>query len=151
MPTLTTFLMFNDKAEEAVNLYLGLFDGKITHKVPGPNNTVSGVEFEMLGRAFVAFNGGPHFKFSEGISLMVSCESQSEIDRFWSKLTADGGKESRCGWLTDKFGVSWQIVPKELGSLLGHKDREKAGRALQAMLSMQKLDIAALQRAFDGK
>jgi predicted 3-demethylubiquinone-9 3-methyltransferase (glyoxalase superfamily) len=116
--------------------------------MPGPNGTVMSLTFEILGQTFMALNGGPSFKFSQGISLFVSCDTQAEIDRYYARLT-DGGQEVQCGWLTDKFGVSWQIIPKKLGSLLGASDREKAGRALQAMLQMKKLDIAALQRAFE--
>ncbi len=150
MADLTTFLMFDTQAEEAVRLYLSIFDGTIVQTMPGPGGSVMGVTFEILGRPFIAFNGGPTFQFSEGISIFVSVDTQEEIDRYWAKLTADGGKESRCGWLTDKFGLSWQIVPKALGKLLGDADRAKAGRAMQAMLAMQKLDIAALERAFAG-
>ncbi len=150
MPTITTFLMFNDQADAASRLYTSLFDGRITSSSPGPGGTVMSASFELFGRSFVAFNGGPSFKFAEGMSILVSCETQGEIDRFWNGLTADGGKEGQCGWLTDKFGVSWQIVPSALPSLLGSPDREKGGRALQAMLKMKKLDLAALQRAHDG-
>jgi len=117
--------------------------------MPGPNGTVMSLTFELLGQTFIALNGGPTFTFTQGFSLFVSCETQAEIDRYWAKLT-EGGKEVQCGWLVDKFGVSWQIVPKNLGSLVFGKDPEKSGRALQAMLAMKKLDIAALQRAYDG-
>lgn len=152
MPSLTTFLMYNSQAEQAVQLYLSTFDnGKITNTMPGPNGTISGIEFELFGRPYIAFNGGPTFRFSEGISMFVSCDTQEEIDRYWTKLTADGGQESRCGWLTDKFGLSWQIIPKVLGTLLGAPDREKAGRAMQAMLTMKKLNISELQQAYDGR
>lgn len=150
MPSITTFLMFNDQADAATRLYTSLFDGRITSTSPGPGGSVMSVTFELFGRSFIAFNGGPSFKFAEGMSLFVGCDTQDEIDRFWNALIADGGKESQCGWLTDKFGVSWQIVPNALPSLLGSADREKGGRALQAMLNMRKLDLAALQRAHDG-
>lgn len=149
MPSITTFLMFNDQADAASRLYTSLFDGRITSTSPGPGGIMS-ASFELFGRSFVAFNGGPSFQFAEGMSILVSCDTQAEIDRFWAGLTADGGKEGQCGWLTDRFGVSWQIVPTALPSLLGSADREKGGRALQAMLKMQKLDLAALQRAHDG-
>jgi predicted 3-demethylubiquinone-9 3-methyltransferase (glyoxalase superfamily) len=150
MPSITTFLTYDSQADEAVRLYLSIFeDGKIVSTVPGPNGTVMALEFELFGRSFTALNGGPTFEFAQGISLFVSCDTQAEIDRFWDKLT-EGGKEVQCGWLVDRFGVSWQIVPKVLGSLLGDKDREKAGRAMQAMLKMKKLDIAALKRAHEG-
>jgi len=150
MPSITTFLTYDDQAEAAARLYTTLFDGRITSTMPGPNGTVFAVNFELMGTPYIALNGGPTFSFSEGMSLFVSCDTQAEIDRYWEKLTADGGKESRCGWLVDKFGVSWQIIPKKLGSLLGAQDREKAARAMQAMMKMQKLDIAELERAFEG-
>lgn len=152
MPTITTFLTFNDQAVEAVHHYLSIFkDGKIVSTMPGPNDTVMGLTFELLGQTFIALNGGPSFSFNEGISLFVSVDTQEEVDRYWTKLTENGGKEVQCGWLVDKFGVSWQIVPKILPKLFGDKDREKAGRAIQAMMGMKKLDIAGLHKAFDGK
>ncbi len=151
MPDITTFLTYNDQAEQAVRHYLAVFeDGKITSTSPGPGGTVMAVTFELLGTSYIALNGGPTFSFSQGISLFVSCDTQAEIDRYWAKLT-EGGKEVQCGWLVDKFGVSWQIVPKVLPELLGGKDPVKSGRAMQAMLKMQKLDIAALKRAYDGE
>ena len=150
MPQITTFITYNDQAEAAVKHYLSIFEGgKIVSTMPGPNGTVMSLTFELLGQTFIALNGGPTFTFTQGFSLFVSCETQAEIDRYWAKLT-EGGKEVQCGWLVDKFGVSWQIVPKNLGSLVFGKDPEKSGRALQAMLAMKKLDIAALQRAYDG-
>ena len=151
MPEITTFLTYNDQAESAAHLYISTFEGgRILSTMPGPNGSVFGLTFEILGRTFFALNGGPSFKFSEGISLFVACETQAEIDRYWAKLTEDGGKESQCGWLVDKFGVFWQITPKSLSSLLGAKDSAKSSRAMQAMLNMKKLDIAALERAFNG-
>ena len=151
MPTITTFLAYNDAAEEAVRHYLSVFeDGKITSTMPGPNGTVMGVSFELFGRPFIALNGGPTFSFSEGTSLFVECDTQAEIDRFWSKLTSGGGEDGQCGWCKDKYGVSWQIIPKVLGKLFSDKDREKAGRAVQAMMKMKKLDIAALEKAHAG-
>ena len=151
MTRITTFLTYNHQAEEAARLYVSIFeDGKILDISPGPNGTVMSLTFELFGQRFFALNGGPSFKFSDGISLFVSCDTQAQIDHYWAKLT-EGGREVQCGWLVDKFGVSWQIIPKILGELLGNSDREKAGRALQAMLRMQKLDIAELQRAFDGR
>lgn len=152
MTTISTFLSYDDNAEEAVRLYLSIFeDGKITSTIPGPDGKLLGLGFELLGRSYQAMNGGPTFSFSEGISLFVSCETQAEIDRYWSMLTANGGSEGRCGWCKDKFGVSWQIIPKSLGELFGDEDRAKAGRAMQAMMGMKKLDIAALERAFAGE
>lgn len=151
MPEITTFLTYNDQAEAAARLYISVFEGgRILSTMPGPGGTVFGLTFEILGRTFYALNGGPSFEFSEGISLFVSCETQAEIDHYWEKLTADGGKESQCGWLVDKFGVSWQITPKNLSSFLGAKDQAKASRAMQAMMKMKKFDIAALERAFNG-
>ncbi|MEO6603157.1 MAG: VOC family protein [Polyangiaceae bacterium] len=151
MPEITTFLTYNDQAEAAARLYISIFEGgRVTSTMPGPDGSVFGLSFEILGRAFFALNGGPTFNFSQGISLFVSCETQAEIDRYWEKLTEDGGRESQCGWLVDKFGVSWQITPKNLGSLLGDKDRAKSSRAMQAMMKMKKFDIAGLERAFNG-
>ena len=156
MPTITTFLTFNDQAEEAAKLYTSLFDGKIVSTVrrppgaPGKEGSVLTVTFEILGQTVVALNGGPDFTFTQGFSLLVNCDTQAEIDRYWAKLTADGGKEVACGWLTDKFGVSWQITPKALLTMIGDKDSAKAGRAMQAMMTMKKLEIAPLQRAFEG-
>src|SRR5687767_7373701 len=121
MSKITTFLTYDHQAEEAVRHYLSVFeDGKIVSTMPGPNNTVMSVTFELFGQRFIALNGGPTFTFSPGISLFVSCETQAEIDRYWSKLTAEG-KPVQCGWVTDKFGVSWQIVPRVLPELLGDK------------------------------
>lgn len=149
MPEITTFLTYDHQAEEAVRHYLSIFEGKVLSTSRGPDGKVFTMTAEILGKPFYFLNGGPSFSFSQGISLFVSCDTQEEIDRYWAKLT-DGGKEVQCGWLVDRFGVSWQIVPKALGDLLGAKDRAKAGRAMQAMLSMKKLDIAALKRAFEG-
>lgn len=118
--------------------------------MPGPGGKAMGVDFQLSGQEFIALNGGPMFKFTEAISLFIKCETQEEINYFWERLTADGGQESRCGWLKDKYGLSWQVVPPMLGQLLSDKDREKAGRAMQAMLQMNKIIIADLQKAFDG-
>ena len=154
---ITTFLSFNDQAEEAVKLYTSVFKNSrvtSTHRYgdagPGPKGTVMTMGFELAGQAFVAMNGGPTFKFAEGISLSVSCETQAEVDELWEKLTANGGKPGHCGWLTDRFGVSWQIVPSVLTRVLGGPHPKGAARAMQAMLKMNKLDIGALQRAYDG-
>ena len=145
MQKITTFLTFNDQAAQAVNLYLSIFgQGRITSTTPGPGGSVMVVNFELFGQSFIALNGGPSFSFSEGMSLLVSCETQAEIDELWSKLTADGGQESRCGWLKDKFGVSWQTIPKDLPRLLN------SPQAVQAMMGMNKLDIAALKRAAES-
>jgi len=154
---ITTFLSFNDQAEEAVKLYTSVFkNSRVTSTQrygdagPGPRGAVMTMGFELAGQAFVAMNGGPTFRFAEGISLFVSCETQAEVDELWEKLTANGGKPGRCGWLTDRFGVSWQIVPSVLTRVLGGPDPKGAARAMQAMLKMNKLDIGALQRAYDG-
>jgi len=156
MPEITTFLTYDNQAEQAVNHYLSIFEnGKIVSTMragdggPASKPPVMSLTFELFGKTFIALNGGPTFTFSQGISLFVSCDTQAEIDRYWAKLT-EGGKEVQCGWLVDKFGVSWQIVPKALDTLLGGKDPVKAGRAMQAMMQMKKLDIAALKRAYEG-
>lgn len=157
MAEITTFLTYDHQAEEAAHLYVSIFEnGKILDTMrmaeggPAPKGTVLTVRFELFGKNYVALNGGPSFTFSQGISLCVSCDTQAEIDRYWSKLTEGGGKEIQCGWLVDKFGVSWQIVPKILPTLLGDKDPIKAGRAMQAMMKMKKFDIAALKQAHEG-
>ena len=154
---ITPFLWFDDNAEEAVNHYLSIFkNGKIIEVSrygeagPGKPGSVMVMSFEIEGQRFSALNGGPHFKFTEAISLAVDCQSQEEVDELWSKLSA-GGSESQCGWLKDKFGLSWQIVPSVLVRLLKGPDRAGANRAMQAMLKMKKIDIATLQRAYDGK
>ncbi len=150
MQKITPFLWFDGKAEEAMNFYVSIFkNSKVLSTIPGPNGTVMGGTFQLEGQQFMALNGGPQYKFTEAISLFVNCETQAEVDDLWTKLTA-GGAESRCGWLKDKFGLSWQIIPSVLGRLLGDKDRVKANRAMQAMLQMKKLDIATLQQAYDG-
>lgn len=153
---ITTCLWFDTQAEEAANFYVSVFDGsKILSAArygddgPGPAGQVMTVEFEIEGRKFLALNGGPAFTFSEAVSFVIDCSSQEEVDRYWSALTADGS-ESQCGWLKDKFGVSWQVVPSILGQLLGGPDPEGAQRAMQAMLGMRKLKIAELQAAYDG-
>jgi predicted 3-demethylubiquinone-9 3-methyltransferase (glyoxalase superfamily) len=154
MPHLTTFLTYDNQAEQAVNHYLAVFEhGHIVSTMrmpaggPAPAGAVLSVTFDLLGQRMVALNGGPSFAFSQGISLFVGCDSQDEIDRYWTGLTDGGGKEGRCGWLTDKFGVSWQIVPNLLGALINSKDASKSGGAMSALMQMKKLDIAALKRA----
>jgi len=156
MQKITPFLWFDNNAEEAMNYYTSIFkDSKIVsvsrHSKGGqaPEGMLFTGTFEIEGQQFYVLNGGPMFKFTEAISLFVSCEKQDEIDELWTKLSA-GGTESRCGWLKDKFGLSWQIVPKVLGQLIGGADKEKSQRAMQAMMQMGKLDIAALQKAYDG-
>jgi predicted 3-demethylubiquinone-9 3-methyltransferase (glyoxalase superfamily) len=158
MQKITTFLWFDDQAEEAVNLYTSLFKNSKVLEInrygdagPGPAGQAMVINFELAGQEFTALNGGPHFKFNEAISLVAHCESQAEVDYFWESLIADGGEESMCGWLKDKFGLSWQIVPTALGALIGGPDPAGAQRATQAMLQMHKLDIAALERAYEGQ
>ncbi len=154
MSRITPFLTFNDQAEEAVNLYLSLFKNskilsinRFSEGAPMPAGTVMTVSFVLDGQEFTALNGGPHFTFTDGFSLFVSCETQAEVDELWEKLSA-GGEKGQCGWLRDKFGVSWQIIPTTLGQLLGDQDPRKARNVMQAMLQMTKIDIAALQEAY---
>jgi predicted 3-demethylubiquinone-9 3-methyltransferase (glyoxalase superfamily) len=150
MQKITPFLWFDGKAEEAMQFYVSIFkNSKIVSTMPGPDGKVLTGTFQLEGQQFMALNGGPQFKFTEAISLFVNCETQAEVDDLWNKLTA-GGAESQCGWLKDKFGLSWQIIPSALGRLLGDKDRVKANRVMQAMLQMKKIDIAKLQQAYDG-
>ena len=156
MDKITPFLWYDGKAEEAVNLYVSVFKNSKIVKVrrngeggPGPKGSVMGVDFELEGRSFIAFNGGPHFTFNPAISLFVNCENQQELDELWDKLVA-GGKPVQCGWLTDKFGVSWQIIPKALGEMMNDPDPAKSSRVVQAMMKMIKIDVAGLQKAYNG-
>jgi predicted 3-demethylubiquinone-9 3-methyltransferase (glyoxalase superfamily) len=153
---ITPFLWFDNQAEEAMKFYLSIFKnskaGKITRygdAGPGPKGTVMTASFQVEGQEFVALNGGPQFKFSEAISFVVNCKTQEEVDYYWEKLSA-GGKEQMCGWLKDKYGLCWQIVPTALPELMSSPDPKKAQRAMQAMLQMKKLDIAALKQAAAG-
>ena len=149
--TITPFLWFDTQAEEAMNYYLSVFKNGKAKTVHRAQGRVMSVEFELEGQPFMALNGGTPSKFTESISFFVNCETQADIDRLWTTLTSDGGAPSRCGWLKDKYGMSWQIIPSSLGRLLsGGGDAARAGRVLQAMLQMGKLDVATLQRAFDG-
>jgi predicted 3-demethylubiquinone-9 3-methyltransferase (glyoxalase superfamily) len=149
--TITPFLWFDTQAEEAMNYYLSVFKNGKANTVHRAQGRVMSVEFELEGQPFMALNGGAPSKFTESISFFVNCETQADIDRLWTTLTSDGGAPSRCGWLKDKYGMSWQIIPSSLGRLLsGGGDAARAGRVLQAMLQMGKLDVATLQRAFDG-
>ncbi len=155
MNKLTTCLCFESQAEEAVKFYTSIFkDSKVTGVVrfgeggPAPAGSVMTMTFEINGQDFLALNGGPTFHFTEAISLVVNCDTQEEVDYYWNRLT-DGGKEVQCGWLTDKFGVSWQVVPRVLAELLQSDDPGKSSRVLEAMLKMIKLDIAELKRAYD--
>ena len=161
MQKITPFLWFNDQAEEAVKFYRSIFKqskilkvaryGEAGERASGrPKDSVMTIEFELEGQRFVALNGGPHFKFTEAISFVVDCKTQAEVDRFCKKLAAPGSK-MQCGWLKDKFGVSWQIVPAILSELLCDRDSEKAQRVMQALLRMEKLDIKKLKTAYQGK
>jgi len=156
MQKITPFLWFNDQAEQAMEFYLSVFKNSKRGKVvrygaagPGPEGRVMTVAFELEGIQFIALNGGPQFKFTEAISLVVNCETQAEIDEYWKRLTADGGSESMCGWLKDKFGLSWQIVPPVLVQMLEDKDPTRSQRVMAAMMRMHKLDIAKLKQAYN--
>ncbi|WP_028649617.1 VOC family protein [Nocardiopsis sp. CNT312] len=150
--SITPFLWFDDQAEEAARLYTGLFDGSriLGTTRSGPEERVLTVEFELSGQRAVALNGGPAFTFTEAFSFQVLCEGQKEVDALWEALTADGGREDRCGWLKDRFGLSWQIVPAQLMELLSDPDSGRAQRATQAMMGMQRIDVAELRRAADA-
>ncbi len=148
MQKITPFLWFDGNAVEAMEFYLSVFKNSAKKAImPGPDGSVMGVTFELEGLEFQGLNAGPMFKFNEAVSFFVKSDTQEEIDYYWEKLTADGGAESMCGWLKDKFGLSWQIVPPILGKLLGDPDREKAGRVMQAMMQMNKIIIADLEKA----
>jgi|SRR6516164_749536 predicted 3-demethylubiquinone-9 3-methyltransferase (glyoxalase superfamily) len=154
---ITPFLWFDKEAGEAANFYVSIFkDGKILNVSrygdagPGQKGQVMVVKFELMGQTFMALNGGPLFKFTEAISFMVDCQSQEEVDYYWDKLLSGGGKPSQCGWLKDKYGLSWQIVPTILGELMSDKDPAKSRRVMEAMLKMVKMDVAALKRAYEG-
>lgn len=155
MQKIVPFLWFDGKAEEAVNFYVSVFKhSKILSMTrygeagPGPQGSVMAATIQLEGQDFYALNGGPQYKFTPAISLFVNCETQQEVDELWARLSA-GGREDQCGWLTDKFGLSWQIIPTVLGKLLGDKDPAKANRVMQAMLGMVKIDIKGLQQAYD--
>jgi predicted 3-demethylubiquinone-9 3-methyltransferase (glyoxalase superfamily) len=157
MQKITPFLWFDNNAEQAVKFYLSIFkDSKILSTTrygeagPGPAGTVLTISFQLEGQEFVALNGGPQFPFTEAISLSVNADTQEEVDEFWEKLS-EGGEKSRCGWLKDKFGLSWQVNPSILGEMLQDSDPEKAKRVMLAMLQMDKIDIAKLKQAYDGK
>ena len=154
MQKITPFLWFDGKAEEAMNFYSSIFKnskiGRITRygdAGPGPKGAVMSGTFQLDGQEFMALNGGPQFKFTEAISFFVNCETQEEVDELWEKLS-DGGQKSRCGWLKDKYGLSWQIIPSALGEMLGDKDPEKSRWVMKAMLQMDKIDIKGLEQAY---
>jgi predicted 3-demethylubiquinone-9 3-methyltransferase (glyoxalase superfamily) len=157
MQKIIPFLWFDGKAEEAANFYVSLF--KLSRIVniarygdagPGPKGTAMSATFELAGQRFIALNAGPQFKFSEAISFFINCETQQEVDDLWDKLSA-GGQKSKCGWLKDKYGLSWQVIPTALGEMLQDKDPKKSQRVMQAMLQMDKIDIARLKQAYDQK
>jgi len=157
MPRITPFLWFDNQAEEAANFYVAIFPnskvGKITRYsegAPAPAGTVMTVEFSLDGRDFIGLNGGPHFQFTEAVSFSIATRDQAETDRYWDALLADGGKPSQCGWLKDRFGLSWQVTPEELLRLTADPDPGRAQRATQAMLQMVKIDIAKLRQAADA-
>ena len=152
---ITPFLWFDNNADEAVSFYTSIFkDAEIVNAArygdagPGPKGSIMTATFRINGQEFIALNGGPMFKFTEAVSFVVNCDTQAEVDEFWEKLSA-GGEKSRCGWLKDKFGLSWQIVPRILGELMG-KDPEKSSRVMQAVMKMDKLDIETLKKAYNG-
>jgi predicted 3-demethylubiquinone-9 3-methyltransferase (glyoxalase superfamily) len=154
MTKITPFLWFDTQAEEAAKFYVSIFKNSKMGKIsrygeggPGPAGSIMTVEFELDGQRFIALNGGPHFKFNESISFSVDCKTQSEVDEFWKKLSA-GGQESQCGWLKDRYGLSWQVVPAALGEMLNDPDPAKAKRVMAAMLKMKKIDIAELKKAY---
>jgi len=154
MPKVTPFLWFDNQAEEAARLYVGLFPNsslghiaRYSEAGPGPAGSAMTVAFELDGQAFIALNGGPHFQFSEAVSFTIDCADQAEVDHYWNGLLAGGGKPSQCGWLKDRFGLSWQVVPRVLPQLLGDPDPARAKRVAQAMMKMVKLDVAALEAA----
>ena len=157
MQKIVPFLWFDDQAEEAMNHYISIFpDSKVVNITryvdagPGPKGTVMSVTFQLAGQEFMALNGGPQFKFTEAISLFVNCETQEEVDELWAKLS-EGGEAGPCGWLKDKYGLSWQIVPTALGEMLQDQDAEKADRVTRAMLQMSKIDLAGLRKAYEGR
>jgi predicted 3-demethylubiquinone-9 3-methyltransferase (glyoxalase superfamily) len=148
MTKITPFLWFDTQAEEAMNFYVSVFKNSKVHNVSrGPDGKAFTVSFELNGQEFMGLNAGPQFKFNEAVSFFVNCKDQAEVDYYWEKLTADGGEESMCGWLKDKYGLSWQIIPKALGELMGDPDPVKSQRVMQAMLQMQRIIVADLERA----
>jgi len=156
MQKITTFLWFNDQAEEAANLYVSLFKNSKIDSIsrygdagPGPTGSVMTVNFQLEGQKFIALNGGPHFRFTPAISLFVNCESQQEVDRLWDELS-EGGRKDRCGWLQDRYGLSWQIIPVTLMQLMSDPDKQKAGRVMKAMLAMDKIDVEKLEAAAEA-
>ncbi|OLC85460.1 MAG: hypothetical protein AUJ08_02660 [Thaumarchaeota archaeon 13_1_40CM_3_50_5] len=158
MQKISPFLWFDDQAEEAVNFYTSIFkNSKILNVTrygevgPGPKDSVMTVAFQLEGQEFMALNGGPHFKFTEAISFVVKCKTQEEVDDLWEKLSEGGGEKIQCGWLKDKYGVSWQIVPTILGEMISDPNRAKSQRVMEAMLKMKKIEIEGLKKAYAGQ
>jgi predicted 3-demethylubiquinone-9 3-methyltransferase (glyoxalase superfamily) len=152
MNKITPFLWFDHQAEEAMNFYVSVFkNSRVNSVIPGPNGVAQSVTFELEGQPFIALNAGPQFKFNEAISFFVDCKTQQEVDELWARLTADGGEESMCGWLKDKYGLSWQIIPSTLGEMISDPDPAKSQRAVQAMLQMRKIDIEGIRKAYEGE
>jgi len=150
MKRMTPFLWYDGRIAEAMEFYRSVFpEAKVESGAPGPDGSLMSATFELDGQRFIAFNGGPHYRLTPAVSIYINCETQEDIDDLWAKLT-DGGSESMCGWLVDRFGLSWQIIPSALPKLLGDPDPQRAHRAMQAMLGMKKIDIAGLERAADG-
>jgi len=150
MKKITPFLWFDNQAEEAMNFYVSIFKNSSIGSVSrGPDGKAFTVSFQLDGQDFMALNAGPQFKFNEAISMFVNCQTQDEVDYYWDRLTADGGEESMCGWLKDKYGLSWQIIPKQLGELMGDPDPVRSQRVMQAMLKMNKIIVADLKRAYE--
>jgi predicted 3-demethylubiquinone-9 3-methyltransferase (glyoxalase superfamily) len=158
MDKISPCLWFDGDAEEAARLYTSLFPNSRIDSVDrspadtpsGPEGTVITVNFTLAGRSYIALNGGPDFKFTEAVSFSIDCDDQAEVDRYWAALLADGGEPSICGWLRDRFGLSWQVIPRQLPEMLNSRDRDAARRAMQAMLKMVKIDVAELERAYSG-
>src|SRR6266403_1878852 len=157
MPRITTFLAYDDQAEEAAMFYVSIFKNskilkttRYSESGPGPKGSVMAVEFQLDAQKYVAMNGGPHFKFTDGISLSIDCKTQKEVDEYSEKLCSGGGEQGPCGWVTDQFGLSWQVNPSILGEMLGDSDPAKAKRVMDAMLKMKKLDIEGLKKAYAG-
>ena len=158
MQKITPFLWYDNQAEEAMNFYVSIFKNSKVLSItrygesgPGPKGSVMTAAFELDGQKFTALNGGPQFKFNESVSFVVSCETQEEIDYFWEKLSSGGGQKVQCGWLKDKFGLSWQVVPSVLPELIQDDDPKKSGRVMQALMQMKKLDIATLEKAAEAE
>ncbi|HSW95502.1 MAG TPA: VOC family protein [Patescibacteria group bacterium] len=149
MQKITPFLWFDDQAEQAMRFYVSIFkSSKVLEVTPGPDGKTMGVRFELEGQEFIGLNAGPEFKFTEAISFYVNCKDQAEVDDLWAKLSAGAGEESRCGWVKDRFGLWWQIIPEALPRLMSDKDPVKAKRVVDAMLKMKKIDVAELERAY---